>query len=94
MFDFVAAALLLALPYLAVLTVLTVLTPSWHWVAGFIVMSGSALIGFWIWHWIIAQRFWGKGYFVGLAFGLMLTLAFAIAVLTYAAFRICYQTRE
>jgi hypothetical protein len=93
MFELFAIALVMALPYLAILVVLTILTPSWRWVAGFILMSGSVLVGLWIWHWIIGQDVVGAGYFAGVLMGLVLTWAYAIAVVGYLAFRFCYHIR-
>ena len=75
MFEFFAIALILALPYVAVLVVLTVLAPSWRWVVGLIVMSGVVLAAFWIWHWMIGQTVFGAGYLAGLMMGMVLTLA-------------------
>jgi hypothetical protein len=94
MFELLAIALALALPYLAILVVLTFLTPSWRWVAGFILASGSVLGGLWIWHWIIGKDVGGVGYFAGLLMGGVLTLAYAVAVVSYLAFRFCYHIRE
>ena len=98
MFELFAIALVLALPSLAILVVLTVLTPSVVWVVGPIAMTGSVLGGFWIWLWMIRQAELGTGhlaagYFAGAIGMAVLTMAYAIAVLTFVAFRICYQTR-
>jgi hypothetical protein len=93
MFELFAIAMVLALPYLAILVVLTILTPSWRWVAGFILASGSVLGGLWIWHWIISKDVEGAGHFAGLLMGLVLTLAYAIAIMGYLAFRFCYHIR-
>jgi hypothetical protein len=90
MSEFFAIALILSLPYLAVLVLIAVLAPSERWVVGFIAMSGSVVAGSWIWHWMIGQAVLGPGYFAGLAMGLVLTMAYAVAILAYVAFRILY----
>ena len=45
-----------ALPFLGVLVALSVLTPSWRWVAGFIALAWLALAVVWGQHWIVASQ--------------------------------------
>ena len=93
MSELFTGGLVLSLPYLAILVILAILTPSWRWVAGFVLVSGSVLGGLWIWLVTIGPTVSGAGYFAGRLMASVLTLAYAIGVLGYLALRICYRTR-
>ena len=48
--------ILMAAPILAVLFALSIITPTWHWVIGFIALIASALTYIWIEHWVVSSR--------------------------------------
>jgi hypothetical protein len=52
--TFIVICILMALPIVAVLLAISLFTPSWHWVVGFIILAGGALISQWIQHWMAA----------------------------------------
>lgn len=87
---------LMALPVLGVLIAFTIVTPSWHWVVGFIVTAGAALAWLWITHWIAAAT---PGYKEGPGGGLGIlivgswSIAFVIASVGYIVGLIWWHSR-
>lgn len=77
MSELFAGGLVLSLPYLAIVVVLAILTPSRRWVAGFILASGGVLGGLWIRLVTVGPAALGVGYVAGLLMASVLTLAYA-----------------
>ena len=96
MFDLLIFVLPLAFVFLAVLLGVTILTPSWHWVAGLVLFIAAFLAWAWIDHSIAAaapdykERQPETLFVVGFTIS---TYAFAIAVAIYAAGLVWWKWR-
>jgi hypothetical protein len=89
MFDLFALSLVLALPYVSLLVIVTMLTPSWRWVVAVIVMSGFAPAKYLIWPWITGEPLPGWGPLIASMMG----FAYVAGTAAYIVFRLCYRIR-
>jgi hypothetical protein len=96
MFDLLVFVLPLAFVFVAILLAITLLTPSWRWVASFALIVGAILA--WAWaSYAIAKE--APGYRVGQGEALyvlsltIVTYAFGVAVAIYAAGLVWWKSK-
>jgi asparagine N-glycosylation enzyme membrane subunit Stt3 len=79
MLEYLAWGPILAIPYLALLSGIALVVPSWRWVAGFILVVLAALAFFWLQHWMDTRR---PGYDQGITgvFGVIMAICLTTAV--------------
>jgi hypothetical protein len=96
MFDLLIFVLPLAIVFIAVLLGVTILVPSWHWVAGLVLVVAGFLAWAWIDHSLATAA---PGSKEGQAEGLFVvgftisTYAFCIAAVIYAAGLVWWKSR-